>query len=390
MKSVSIRVRFFVYMQRFVLVLSGVFYKFSRNDNFSNFVWTVGVAEVAGMVLNLGRSLPESKTVNFQDHPFRYGNYDLTNPYSRKWQRLLFDLFRRPSLFAKLTHLSEGFIYVGAQGFLWEQLDQRKFEFRYLKRLKKKIVCILVGADIRSIRLMLNTFDSQGIESIAGVYAKMNPESVSLEYDKIIQLRCTVINEFSDLVYSAPRDQMSYLNDQNFVPMFLPSSLFEGDYSKFENFEFPIIIHAPSNPIIKGTSHVRAAIEKLSKSNYRFEYREIINQTNDQVISNLKEAHIVINELYAFVPGILGIEAMACRAVLLTRANSLLEPTLPAGTENAWISVDTTNIYEVLKNLLERKDDLRSLAEAGFEWAMKNCSIPTAGNKFLSELRSIS
>lgn len=70
------------------------------------------------------------------------------------------------------------------------------------------------------------------------------------------------------------------------------------------------ILHAPSNPIHKGTEKIRKIIQKL-KTKYPFiEYIEITSKTNKEVIENIKKCDFVIDQLYSDTPmGFLALEA---------------------------------------------------------------------------------
>ena len=51
-------------------------------------------------------------------------------------------------------------------------------------------------------------------------------------------------------------------------------------------------------------------LKKLESENYKFEFKLLTNVSQDQVLSELDNAHIALNEFFAYVPGIFGIEAL--------------------------------------------------------------------------------
>ena len=61
----------------------------------------------------------------------------------------------------------------------------------------------------------------------------------------------------------------------------------------------PLVLHAPSNPEIKGTSIIREAVKELKESGYKFDYQELINVPHEEVLNKLKICSFVINELYS-------------------------------------------------------------------------------------------
>ena len=92
------------------------------------------------------------------------------------------------------------------------------------------------------------------------------------------------------------------------------------------------------------------------------------------VLSALGEAHIVLNQFYAFVPGVFGIEAMARGAAMLCSADDRLEPDLEPGANDAWLVTSHESIYENVNSLLDDPRALRELAARGYRWARANAS----------------
>jgi hypothetical protein len=100
----------------------------------------------------------------------------------------------------------------------------------------------------------------------------------------------------------------------------------------------------------------------------------------------LESAHIVLNEFYAFVPGQFGVEAMAAHCALLTSADEAIEPSLPPGSNQAWMVTPYWQIYDNLKLLLEDLSLIKGYADRGFEWAQAHCEYTAARRKLLSIL----
>lgn len=136
-----------------------------------------------------------------------------------------------------------------------------------------------------------------------------------------------------------------------------------------------VVMHAPSSPIVKGTPIVRAAIKQLVEEGYDFEYVELLNIPHSKCLSELSRAHIVLNEFYSFVPGVLGVEAMASQSVLLTSANKNIEKTLPGLANDAWIVTPYYLVYKNLKKALDSPmSELEEQANQGKKWVEKYCS----------------
>ena len=116
---------------------------------------------------------------------------------------------------------------------------------------------------------------------------------------------------------------------------------------------------------------MRAAISRLRREGFKFTYVELIGVPNQVVLEELRSAHIALNEFYAFVPGLFGVEAMAAHCALLTAADEDIEPDLPRGSNNAWLVTRPYEIYDHLKLLLGNPELMKRYADSGFEWATR-------------------
>ena len=96
--------------------------------------------------------------------------------------------------------------------------------------------------------------------------------------------------------------------------------------------------------------------------------------------------HIVINELYAWVPGLLGVEALFKNCVLVTAADENIETMLPEGSNKAWMVTNYLSIHKNLKILIKNKNLQKSFAKTGFEWATKHASLKSNKQKILKIL----
>ena len=191
-----------------------------------------------------------------------------------------------------------------------------------------------------------------------------------------------VAEKYADKIINPAVDQMTYIKRMTYPFIyFLSDNLFKSELEKFNNPNEVVVLHAPSSPIIKGTPLVRAAIKKLTVEGYIFKYVELINAPHEKVLKELQKAHIVLNEFYAFVPGVFGLEAMASNCALLTSADEYVETTLPNGANKAWYVTPYWNIYDNLKFFLDNPEKIKTQAIAGFEWAKKNYQYDAAVSK---------
>lgn len=346
--------------------------------------WVVGPVELASMVANLARAIPDSYSVMIAPHPFYDFRYDFQIGNERgSWLR---SRFVAPWVFGRLAATARGFIYVGADGIL-HGLDARAWEFGFLKRHGVHVACLFTGSDIRSPALMRRLQQETGLENIVTYLDQVAPVFATPAYDDQRRRTAEIADRFADVVFTAAVDQLSYLErpTQPF-PYFYPDDDLLLDDAKHAAPGPRIVVHAPSSPIIKGTQVVRAAVQRLQTEGYDFEYRELVGVSHDTILAALREAHIALNEFYAFVPGVFGVEAMATGCALLTRADEAIETGLPAGSNDAWVVTTAADIYANLRELLDHPERIAPQAAAGLAWVREHATVSASGARIRAVL----
>ena len=369
-------------VQRLILVISYFLHGLepwrSRRARIS---WVVGPDECASMVLQIAAAIPGSYSVSFVEEVAYSGRgYDLrlrSKPgTSWRWrERVLVG----PAVLGKLMRQADGFIYVGASGFLLDDLDQREFEFSFLKRHSLPIVCYWCGSDIRSTKRMHHLEAETGLPNISTYIGLTDAGFESEHFDELRKRVAAVADRHANAMFSNTVDHLGYLTTatEPFL-YFLGEESFPTN-SRFDDVSRPVVVHATSSPIIKGTQLVRAAIAKLRTEGYDFEYSELIGVPNATVRSELARAHIALNQFYGFSPAVFGAEALAAGCVVMMSSDETIESDLPAGSNEAWVVTKHYNVYERLKSLLDEPQRLAQIAQRGQEWARAHASRAGAG-----------
>lgn len=357
--------------------------------------WVVGVEDIASMATQISRALPRSYSVVRTRHPFYESvRYDAIiqkqnvreGTLREQWQRL----YAGPVLLAWLINRSRGFVYVGAFGFLQHEHDDRAFEFSTLRRRGRRIVCYFTGNDIRSPKLSTARAEQTGRPNLGSILASVDPLFATDEYDDTRRRRARVADQYADAIFTAREDQLAYLERPTHPFLyFYPDENFAPPTSKFDAPERIIVVHAPSKTLLKGTPAVREAMERITREHPHVEYRELTGVTNDRVLAALDEAHIAVNQLYASMPGVFGIEAMARRCVMVASARSADEPDLGPDADHAWVHADAESLYDTLSDLIARPNELAEQARRGWDWARANASRSACSQRIAQTLTSL-
>ncbi|MGO2139609.1 MAG: glycosyltransferase [Leucobacter sp.] len=347
--------------------------------------WVVGPAEIANMVHSIASGVPGVSSAMNAPHPF-YANtydYDLVG----LTQGSLFPSLKRAKLFGEIVANHAGIIYLGQNAFLGAQDDFREFEFRFITERGRHLVVMFTGSDIRSPEVMREIEERTGRPNIATYLRATAGSAGSREHERVLKVTADRAVEYADAIVTASVDQAGYL-PQGTEPFryFFPDENVSSDLSKFDSGSPRVVLHAPSSPILKGTPLVRAAVESLRAEGLEFEYVELTGASHEQVQAELARAHIVLNQFYAYVPGVFGVEAMAAGAVMLTSADENIEPDLPRGSNEAWVVTQHFEVERKLRELLlADAADLSAQAARGQKWVREH-AVASVSSQAMREL----
>jgi hypothetical protein len=375
-----------------ILRLSNLLSRAARRRSGPDLDWVVGPYEIASIVYDIGRAVPNSMSVVLAKHRYYNLQYGWSpGPLSgRPGAARRRELFLGPWQLGKLAARTRGFVYVGSEGFLNSGRDQRAHEFRFLRRRGIKIVCLFTGNDIRSPKRMRELERELQRPNLGTYLAETNPVFATDAYDDLKRRIAAVTDRYADLIYNADVDQRGYL-ERPVLPTryFYPDDQITTSFERFGDLTRPVVVHAPSSPIIKGTQLVRAAVAALLEDGYDFEYVELIDKPNVEVKAALGRAHIVLNEFYAFLPGVFGVEAMAAGAALVTSADPKIEPQLPDDSGEAWLITPPHRILANLRLLLDEPHRLEPLARRGTKWVRDHAAASVSGAVTAAQLRGL-
>lgn len=333
----------------------------------------IGVDEVANMLDGLSLIFPHATMVCLSGHPF-YARKYAYGPY-----HILSRVILAPLILGKLANKNEVFVYIWWKGFLLN----RTLELGFLKRRKKKIVLIFCGSEIRSVELTKKYYKKINEDTYLNY---LTEEETGKEVEKIRIAR--EADDYATVIFNWEIDQISYIKKKTYPwPYVIDVKEVNYCFNKFSDKGDIVVLHVPGHYVIKGTPLVRAAIKKLKNEGYIFEYRELHKVSHDVVLQNLADSHIVLSEFYAEVPGVFGVEAMATGNAVLVSADQEIVSSLGKVDREAWVTTRYWQIYDHLKSLLDRPEQIEQYAKAGRLYVENNFSIEKSRRKYMSILK---
>jgi len=183
-------------------------------------------------------------------------------------------------------------------------LDLRNRDLPLLRFLRKKVVMIFLGCDIRARDAVLPLG-----RRFATCTDCMERCVASEKKSRAVQAA-----RHADLILAQP-EYAQYLSDYAYFWFPLDLRLWTPVHAKNPR---PRIVHAPSHTGIKGTKYVDQAIRQLRDEGLEFDYIVLHNRPHEEIRQELDRCDIVVDQLMAGWYGLLTTEAMALGKCVLT------------------------------------------------------------------------
>lgn len=112
----------------------------------------------------------------------------------------------------------------------------------------------------------------------------------------------------------------------------------------------PVVVHAPSNYLAKGSKYVIEVMERLAEK-YEFEFILVMNKTQEEALEIYRTADIIIDQLFFQTYGVFAVEAMALGKPVITYISDEIRKTFPP--ELPIFSATIDNLDTVVEQLLQ-------------------------------------
>jgi glycosyltransferase involved in cell wall biosynthesis len=172
--------------------------------------------------------------------------------------------------------------------------------------------------------------------------------------------------------------------DFEYLPSPLETSLAELPFSSEErkNPGDPIVVlHAPSNPGIKGTPHVIRAVEELQKEGLNIQLRVIQNLSRAEAMRQYGSGDIFVEQLHLGSYGNAAIEAMAHGTPVISShhpCHAHLAPGCPV------VHADPVTVTDRLRELVLDADLRLEIGRRCYSWVREFHSMPKISSHLLN------
>ena len=233
-----------------------------------------------------------------------------------------------------------------------QDISSDRIGVKFLKALGKTIIFTYHGSDSRPF--YLNGSNARFISE----------EFISEKLDELqrMEQKLAADMQLADYIIDSPTSAhfqkcKCCLRQVIFNPA--PVAAFAGKQVSRKENQVLKILHAPSDPLLKGTNRIRRAINKLKEKGYEFEYKEIVAVPNEVVIKEILSAHIIVDELYSDnYGGILALEGVTATKVVIVGgyAQDDLDHFVPEWARMPTFYCNPDALTEVIERVLTRSD----------------------------------
>ncbi|GAB2747539.1 hypothetical protein GCM10027039_01450 [Terrabacter koreensis] len=223
-------------------------------------------------------------------------------------------------------------------------LDPRR-DIAFLEGAGIKVGLVFHGSEVRDPRRHAATHEFSPFADPRDPYTRRLQE--------VSDRNAELVRDFTGPVFVSTPDQLDYLPGATWLPVCVD---LESWPLTPRSSRVPLVVHAPSNPRLKGTEVVERVVEPLVAEGL-VEYRRVTGLQPAEAADLIRSADIVIDQLLLGLYGVLACEAIASGAVVLGNVGDSLRAKVPA--EIPVIEVTPTSLEAELRRVVAELPTLR-------------------------------
>lgn len=246
-----------------------------------------------------------------------------------------------------------------------------KRDLKILKEHGKKLVVNHRGSDVRMLSVA-RSFHNPYV-TVKNAWRDENKIRANLE-ELSAYIDHAIVNDRELLAYVEP-----YYKKVHILPHAIDAGKFQPRYPS-ENAK-PFIVHAPTHREIKGSKFVVNAIERLRQEGFDLEFALIEKLDHQEAMELYQKATLVIDQLLIGAYGHLSVESMAMGKPVVCFIRDDVRVSYPSGLPI--ISANPDTVYHVVKSLLGKPEQLRTLGLQGRAYVQQYHDLEQVARKLL-------
>lgn len=131
----------------------------------------------------------------------------------------------------------------------------------------------------------------------------------------------------------------------------------------------PVVLHAPTNPLVKGTALIEPIVQGMHDSG-RVEYRRVVRVPSQQMPALYRDADVVLEQFALGMYSVTSVEAMAAGRIAIAHVHDQVRDHVRAttGLELPVVEATPATLRDVLEDIRDRPDHYREIARRGPEF----------------------
>lgn len=259
-------------------------------------------------------------------------------------------------------------------------LFPRQLDLQFYKYFNKKVVFHYLGKDVKLYKESIERYDISNMAYSCGTTEE------ALKQDKKKKKRLQYETQFASKQFVCSPIYSEFVPNSILLPLAIDLTNYQ--FQPKEPEDKLVIMHAPTNRANKGTEFIIAAIDKLEELGYNIHFDLCENITHDTLKKKYIECDIFIDQVLGGY-GTAAIEAMAIGRPTISylRDVHFNNITFPGGVPI--IVAHSKNIFDILKNIIDNKNDLKIIGLKSREFVEKNHDVKVLTDRLINYYKEI-
>lgn len=189
----------------------------------------------------------------------------------------------------------------------------------------------------------------------------------------VARTRATLEAAGCPVLVSTP-DLLDFVPGATWLPLVVDVDAFATDAPVLER-DRPVVLHAPSNPRLKGTAAIEATLTDLD-SRGLLTYRRLQGVPHAEMAAAIAESDVLVDQVVLGNPGVLLAESLAAGRVVVAHLSEQVRDRMalgdPDGRPAPVVQADPTTIGQLIEQVVDDRTAYREMAAQGPGWARRN------------------
>jgi glycosyltransferase involved in cell wall biosynthesis len=253
--------------------------------------------------------------------------------------------------------------------FIWSTFLSDYSDLKFIRSAGKKVGIIFCGDEARWYYGMKQEFEEYGLSVVD--YGENYDYGINGLKERIKRIRTA--EKYADFIFSKREQAQLQLRPFYHFPM----TVYQEDYvlNEQQREKNPLVVHAPSNTSVKGTSYVLSAFDNLKRKGVIFTPILLKNIKHKEAKEIYSNADIVIDQLFLPGGGKLSSEALASGKVVMGNMSyKVYDQGFPID-DCPIIDININNIENQLESTINNYTLRKELAARAHEYVSKHLRV---------------